>query len=292
MTLGAIAACGELEPRASSQDCNGCLPACVADLDPDDLSGTAERLGCDPELVERVQPRPGSVSRERTPEVAIDLRHPARSDASGSGCDGPIRLQRVGPVGRIPEQVAADIISHASLNSLPVWPHERECVDASWSVEGTRIRLLPREPLERFVWYEVVVPETLALQGARLCSDLIWRFTVSACGNGVIDRADELVDWVCLGKVEAERGWFDFYSEDCDDGNLDAHDGCSHLCVHETGWTCDERGCHTRCGDGIRAGDEQCDFGIVQPEGCDDHCRIASGYECEEGGCKPSRQKR
>jgi cysteine-rich repeat protein len=39
--------------------------------------------------------------------------------------------------------------------------------------------------------------------------------TCSKCGNGVVDE-DEL----------------------CDDGNSNSGNGCSNLCVPETGWTC------------------------------------------------------
>jgi cysteine-rich repeat protein len=50
--------------------------------------------------------------------------------------------------------------------------------------------------------------------------------------------------------------------EECDDGNLDASDGCTS-CNLDPGWTCSSNndhavtsGCATTCGDGIRAGPE------------------------------------
>ncbi|MDH5670692.1 MAG: hypothetical protein OEZ06_00990 [Myxococcales bacterium] len=287
--VGLIAACGALDGEAVSLTCDGCLPSCAVDIDPDDLEGSAKRLGCDPELVLSVTPWPGFVSYESRPEVSVELSRPLRMKASGSGCDGPIRLSRVAPVGQAPAYVAADIITHASLNSLPLWPRHRDCVEARWSAHGTTLRLQPMADLEEFVWYEVSVDATLPIAGDTLCSQLLWRFTVSPCGNGVVDVAESFTDWVCLGRVEAERGWFNPYDEDCDDGNRRAHDGCSHLCVDETGWSCDEDGCRTRCGDAIKAGDEECDYGIHPPEGCDD-CRVVDGFECGWNGCSPESQ--
>ena len=51
-------------------------------------------------------------------------------------------------------------------------------------------------------------------------------------------------------------------AETCDDGNTNADDGCSLGCEIETGWTCTQvepLSCATDCGDGIIAGDEECD---------------------------------
>jgi len=51
-------------------------------------------------------------------------------------------------------------------------------------------------------------------------------------------------------------------TEECDDGNFDASDGCTS-CRLDLGWTCSSNsdggvttGCETLCGDGIRAGAE------------------------------------
>ena len=81
-------------------------------------------------------------------------------------------------------------------------------------------------------------------------------------------------------------------AETCDDGNLVdgptvngtvVPDGCSATCQVEKGWTCPAGGtCHaTKCGDGIRAGFEQCDDGgNVAGNGCDANCQLEPGYKC------------
>jgi cysteine-rich repeat protein len=282
-----LCGCVDLEPSSSSLGCTECLPACVADLDPMDLKATARREGCRPDVVTKAWPIPGSVALDRRPEIVVEFTVPLREEGTGEGCDGPIRLQRVGTVGKIPSAVEADIVSHASLHSLPYWPAGRNCVDGRWTAQGNALRFEVSEPLQRFEWYEVVVPSALRIAGAHLCSQLAWRFAVTACGNGVLDTALPFTDWVCLGKVEAERGWFNFYAEECDDGNSEANDGCSPLCAKEVGWTCDGQGCRTRCGDGIRTGKEECDFGMHPPPGCDAQCRVLAGYVCNANGCAP-----
>ncbi len=63
----------------------------------------------------------------------------------------------------------------------------------------------------------------------------------SVCGNGAIETG-----------------------ETCDDSNTTPEDGCSLSCETESGWTCTGTSpgtCTTTCGDGIRAGTEECDDG-------------------------------
>jgi cysteine-rich repeat protein len=61
-------------------------------------------------------------------------------------------------------------------------------------------------------------------------------------------------------------------SEQCDDGNADAGDGCSATCQLETD-----------CGDGNQEGVEQCDDGNITPgDGCDQICRVEAGV-CGNG---------
>jgi cysteine-rich repeat protein len=224
----------------------------------------------------------------RRPEILVEFSRPLRTQGKGEGCDGPIRVKRVGAVGEIPSAVKADIVTHASLHSLPLWPAERDCVDGRWTAEGNLLRFEVEKPLTRFDWYEVSVAEDLDFGGPKLCSVLAWRFAITPCGDGILNDATSFTDWVCLGKVIAERGWFDPYSEECDDGNTQSNDGCSAQCVNETGWTCDSDGCHTRCGDGVRTGIEQCDFGANPPIGCDAKCRVEPGYACDWKGCTKS----
>jgi len=76
-----------------------------------------------------------------------------------------------------------------------------------------------------------------------------------ACGNGEIDGDNE----------------------NCDDGNRDDHDGCDSSCHVECGFDCSSGRCQTVCGDGIKAGTEQCDSVL----GCTEKCVPADGWECD-----------
>merc|ERR1711907_485381 len=74
--------------------------------------------------------------------------------------------------------------------------------------------------------------------------------------------------------------------EECDDGNLEANDGCSPTCkveVHD-GWSCTSDGATSRCfrcGDGIRQGVEECDDKAREShDGCSDQCQVEPGYVC------------
>ena len=51
--------------------------------------------------------------------------------------------------------------------------------------------------------------------------------------------------------------------EECDDGNLDAADGCSPTCAIEMGWSCmnEPSECSPNCGDGEITSTEECDDG-------------------------------
>eukprot|EP00961_Rhodomonas_salina_P067072 900624-Rhodomonas_salina.1 len=80
-------------------------------------------------------------------------------------------------------------------------------------------------------------------------------------------------------------------NEDCDDGNNDDGDGCSHSCRLEPGWTCTAvsgqitTSCVTDCGDGIKAGSEACDSGTTinaGGHGCNPDCSMAAGAFCVE----------
>ena len=87
------------------------------------------------------------------------------------------------------------------------------------------------------------------------------------------------------------------YDEQCDDGNLVAHDGCSSVCQVECGYSCDvmygkgspvcgsSSMCTTVCGDGLLAGLESCDDGnTLDGDGCSGSmCTIEPGWSCSSG---------
>lgn len=71
-------------------------------------------------------------------------------------------------------------------------------------------------------------------------------------------------------------------SEQCDDGNQSAGDGCNAACAIEEGWRCSafEPSRCGRCGDGVVDGPEQCDDGnLVGGDGCGSSCMLE-----DEGG--------
>jgi MYXO-CTERM domain-containing protein len=80
--------------------------------------------------------------------------------------------------------------------------------------------------------------------------------------------------------------------EVCDDGDLDAGDGCSAACTVEPGWTCvgEASTCAPTCGDGLIRGAEACDDGaLAGGDGCSDACLIEAGWACdgEPSACSP-----
>ncbi len=105
--------------------------------------------------------------------------------------------------------------------------------------------------------------------------------------------------WVCgNGKVDP--------GEACDDANTVGSDGCSADCtLVEAGFTC-PRGASAggqsgtggpctpapanTCGNGIVAGNEQCDDGNTAPnDGCSAGCAVEAGYNCTVAGAACTR---
>jgi fibro-slime domain-containing protein len=94
----------------------------------------------------------------------------------------------------------------------------------------------------------------------------------ATCGNGVIE-----------------------FGENCDDGNMVSGDGCSSVCVTETGFTCATAGqACTRnvvCGDHFIEGMEGCDDGnLTSGDGCSSDCKLECGWECPPGAvCRAAK---
>jgi large repetitive protein len=71
--------------------------------------------------------------------------------------------------------------------------------------------------------------------------------------------------------------------EACDDGDIDAGDGCSVSCTVEPGYACHgvPSRCAIVCGDGVIGPDESCDdAGNAGGDGCSPYCRLESGWSC------------
>jgi cysteine-rich repeat protein len=138
------------------------------------------------------------------------------------------------------------------------------------------------------------------------------RERVGACGDGELQLGEGCDDGNttdcdgCSAACVAESGCGDGVlceAEECDDGNVFACDGCSPQCATESGWQCGDGEINTACreqcdppgescddeclrvplcGDGIVAGDEQCDDGnTTSCDGCSQDCLLESG--CGDG---------
>eukprot|EP00658_Telonema_sp_P-2_P043147 TRINITY_DN3109_c0_g1_i1.p1 TRINITY_DN3109_c0_g1~~TRINITY_DN3109_c0_g1_i1.p1 ORF type:complete len:956 (-),score=107.58 TRINITY_DN3109_c0_g1_i1:230-3097(-) len=93
-------------------------------------------------------------------------------------------------------------------------------------------------------------------------------------------QGESSCDAICGDRVQVGK-------EECDDGNRRSADGCSSECLLESGWSCDNDGCHlTVCGDGNREGSEECDDENTDAgDGCDAACKIEDGWECGRVSC-------
>eukprot|EP00301_Raphidiophrys_heterophryoidea_P006337 c12564_g1_i3.p1 GENE.c12564_g1_i3~~c12564_g1_i3.p1 ORF type:complete len:1536 (+),score=430.03 c12564_g1_i3:367-4608(+) len=102
-----------------------------------------------------------------------------------------------------------------------------------------------------------LVKWNLALHGSGFPMD------ASECGNGIVET-----------------------NEQCDDGNTVAGDGCSGVCLLESGWRCATAAgaaskCVTDCGDGLKLLAEGCDDGNVDDnDGCDALCVVEPNFVC------------
>lgn len=76
-------------------------------------------------------------------------------------------------------------------------------------------------------------------------------------------------------------------SEQCDDGDEDAGDGCSATCTIESGWSCDGADptvCSEVCGNGVQTTSETCDDGnTTAGDGCSDVCATETSGTCGDG---------
>jgi cysteine-rich repeat protein len=120
-------------------------------------------------------------------------------------------------------------------------------------------------------------------------------FTVSACGDGVVDETEDCDAGAANSDVLADHcrrncrepdcgdGVVD-EDEECDDGNTVDGDGCDADCASEA----------DACGNGVLDGDEECDDGnAIAGDGCDDECILDTSVcgdgiesddeECDEG---------
>ncbi|MHC4696640.1 MAG: IPTL-CTERM sorting domain-containing protein [Planctomycetota bacterium] len=72
-------------------------------------------------------------------------------------------------------------------------------------------------------------------------------------------------------------------AEECDDGNTEAGDGCSPICMVESGWDCtgEPSTCTFHCGDGVMSASEECDDGnALSGDGCFVDCTVEIGWTC------------
>eukprot|EP00930_Biecheleria_cincta_P038907 TRINITY_DN26756_c0_g3_i1.p1 TRINITY_DN26756_c0_g3~~TRINITY_DN26756_c0_g3_i1.p1 ORF type:complete len:2437 (+),score=322.57 TRINITY_DN26756_c0_g3_i1:864-7313(+) len=89
--------------------------------------------------------------------------------------------------------------------------------------------------------------------------------------------------------------------EMCDDGNLQAGDGCSPTCLVEPMFLCTEAPNYTintsrfstclasKCGDGVVDRYEECDdSNVLSSDGCSALCFVESGYRCTVNSGQPS----
>ncbi len=111
--------------------------------------------------------------------------------------------------------------------------------------------------------------------------------TVTVCGDNTVEGTEQCDDGntmscdgcsdMCMtetGLVCGDNILNDVCGEECDDGNTMSCDGCSDMCMTETGLVCGDNILNEVCG-------EQCDDGnTVSCDGCSDMCVTETGLVC------------
>lgn len=120
-----------------------------------------------------------------------------------------------------------------------------------------------------FARYEITYRGVEEVPGGHRLNDI---------GAVIVEGSCDRVFLCGNGEVDADS------SEQCDDGNQVAGDGCE-FCIVEDGWDCSSGTCDGICGDGRRLGQENeqggCDDGnLFNDDGCSSTCEIETGFAC------------
>lgn len=138
-------------------------------------------------------------------------------------------------------------------------------------------------PVANYCYWVPVCGDNI-VQSGESCD--VGAVTSLACDNCVVQDG-----WYCSGSpsncvASVCQDGTRAPDEQCDDGNNDDGDGCSTLCMVETGWICPPGiDCITDCGNGELDGAEQCDDGNDSDnDGCT-NCKVDPNYDCDTDGC-------
>lgn len=138
------------------------------------------------------------------------------------------------------------------------------CITGDDDFEGTRGSLIESVTVDAGT---AVVLVASTFSPAAIVGDYTLTMTTLGCGDGFISEGEE-----------------------CDDGNVDAADGCSATCTVEEGYSCEDEpsDCSMAdiCGNGRIEEGEECDDGNVDAaDGCSAMCSVEGGFLC---GGEPS----